>query len=252
MSAFREFNALKDYPQGGPRVVGTRSIEHRIMASYRGRQFFDGERDCGYGGLKYDGRWESVAASMIEDYRLRECGRQPKILQVQCEYGFLLYEFRKQGCVAVGLESSAYARQRVPNDIRQDTSFPVHSNWNEIKGPFDLVIAIGAVYTLNLPDAMQCLRQIEHAGFNAFVTLAAYDTPEDYWLMREWSLLGTTILKRDEWREVMRHVGYTGDYWFVTAQSLNLISQAGSGVVTPAAGAARLHGSHPSAVTPHP
>ena len=102
MSAFREFNALKDYPQGGPRVVGTRSIEHRIMASYRGRQFFDGERDCGYGGLKYDGRWESVAASMIEDYRLRECGRQPKILQVQCEYGFLLYEFRKQGCVAVG------------------------------------------------------------------------------------------------------------------------------------------------------
>lgn len=207
----REFNALKDYPQS-PKVVGTRTIGHRITASYRGREFFDGERDCGYGGMTYDGRWEPVASLMQREYGLDVNSR---ILQVSCEKGYLMTEFEGE---VVGIEPSSYARRHAHPDVREK----LIPHWIPWPHKFDLVIAIGAVYTLSLPDAMECLRRIENAGFNAFVTLAAYDTADDYWLMREWSLLGTTILKRDEWREVLRHVGYTGDYWFVTAESLGL------------------------------
>lgn len=209
----REFNALKDYPQSAPRIVGTRNIQHRITASYRGREFFDGERDCGYGGMTYDGRWKPVAEAIFDEYRLQEGSR---VLHVNSEKGYLLNDLEAIGCQIVGIEPSSYARRHSLHNEQ------IVAQWIQWPEKFDLVIAIGAVYTLNLPDAMECLRRIEAVGFNAFVTLAAYDTPEDYWLMREWSLLGTTILKRDEWREVLRHCGYTGDYWFVTAQSLKL------------------------------
>jgi hypothetical protein len=207
----REFNALKDYPTSATkRVVGTRNIEHRITSSYRGREFFDGPRDCGYGGMQYDGRWKSIAKAIVEEYKPNS------VLQVNSEKGYLLNDLEALGCEIVGIEPSSYARRHSLHNEH------IVSHWIQWPQKFDLVIAIGAVYTLNLPDAMECLRRIEATGFNAFVTLAAYDTPDDYWLMREWSLLGTTILKRDEWREVLRHVGYTGDYWFVTASSLNL------------------------------
>lgn len=38
-------------------------------------------------------------------------------------------------------------------------------------------------------------------------------------------LLGSTILKKNEWVEVLKHSGFTGDYKFNTATSLNLIEK---------------------------
>ena len=38
---------------------GIRTINHRIIASEREKNFFDGDRNYGYGGLKYDGRWKA-------------------------------------------------------------------------------------------------------------------------------------------------------------------------------------------------
>ena len=55
----RKFNALGAYPQPKERVVGPdiRTIKNKIIASYRDERYYDGERDNGYGGYKYDGRW---------------------------------------------------------------------------------------------------------------------------------------------------------------------------------------------------
>ena len=60
----REFNLLEDYPiPDKPRYVGSnlRTIKNRIIASYRDKNLYDGSRDNGYGGYKYDGRWVKVA-----------------------------------------------------------------------------------------------------------------------------------------------------------------------------------------------
>ena len=38
-------------------------------------------------------------------------------------------------------------------------------------------------------------------------------------------LLGSTILSKGDWVEVLNHVGYTGDYKFNTASSLNLVEE---------------------------
>ena len=71
----REFNPLIGYPEPKkPRVVGpdVRTIENRIIASYRGREYYDGDRNNGYGGYKYDGRWLPIARNMCSEYALNE------------------------------------------------------------------------------------------------------------------------------------------------------------------------------------
>jgi len=55
----REFNPLTGYPEPKhPRVVGPdiRTIENRIIATYRGEEYYDGDRNNGYGGFRYVGR----------------------------------------------------------------------------------------------------------------------------------------------------------------------------------------------------
>ena len=59
---------------------------------------------------------------------------------------------------------------------------------------FDLVLAIGVVYTLTLADAIQCLQEIERVSKgNSFITLGAYRTEEELRMFRYWTLLGTCV-----------------------------------------------------------
>lgn len=211
----REVNLLDQMPQPESRIVGSRTIEHRIIASYRGREFFDGDRNCGYGGYVDDGRWGPVAERMIEFYKLKEGSR---ITQLNCEKGFLLAEFKKRDMHAIGVETSDYARYKAD---------PKLEIYKTVHGLHDLLIAIGVVYTGSISDAICALHAIQEHCFHSFITLAAYDSEDDLRLMRKWSLLGTTILRKDEWVEVMKHANYTGDYSFVTARTLKLCETTG-------------------------
>jgi hypothetical protein len=225
----REFDALQGYPKPAtPRRVSERRVANRIIASYRDREFFDGERANGYAGLKNDGRWAPIAAFMAKEY-----GLQPgsEVLQIQAEKGFLLAEFAKLGMHARGTETSQYAIHNGSNHIGKpgeglayvEPGEPREIHWGD--GFFDLVIAIGPVYVQTLPDAIRCLREVERVkkqGGHSFITLGAYEDREDYWLMRSWSLLGETLLRPSEWVEVLQHAGYSGDYKFVTAKTLGL------------------------------
>ena len=84
-------------------------------------------------------------------------------------------------------------------------------------------MALGVIYTHSLNDAIKCLKEIQRAGKGkSFITLASYNNSEDYWLFKDWTVIGTTILKKEEWVEVLKHVNYTGDYFFTNAQVLNL------------------------------
>jgi hypothetical protein len=81
---------------------------------------------------------------------------------------------------------------------------------------------------LNLRGVMQALREIQRVGKGrSVVTLGAYESREGCELLEDWTLLGTTILHVDEWMEVFEETGYTGDYAFTTASSLNLVRGRG-------------------------
>lgn len=217
----RQWNALKSYPKSPKHLGFQRTIRNRIIASYRDADYFDGERQNGYGGFSYDGRWKSVAQDLCEEYRL---DNESSVLQVQCEKGFLLHEFLKLHPLmrVRGTETSVYARNEGVNGIRLGIRLEPPTKLPFNHKEFDLVIALGVVYTLCLADAIKSLKEITRVGKSSFVTLGAYETEEDLRLFKDWSLLGTTLLKKEEWQEVLSHCGYQGDYSFVTAQSLGL------------------------------
>ena len=216
-----EFDAFAGYPEPKePRIVGPkqRTINNRIMASYRDHAFYDGERANGYGGMINDGRWAPIARQLFEHYNL-DYGQ---VLQLNAHKGFLLYELFKLGCRVTGQEVSHYAAENsvIRLDITPFTKLPYED------GEFDFVIAASAVYSLNLPDAVKCLREIQRVSKGrAWITLAAYEDEDDIeglMLLRYWFLLGTTILTKADWMKVMEHAEYDGDYRFDTAKSLNL------------------------------
>ena len=56
----------------------------------------------------------------------------------------------------------------------------------------------------------------------SFITLGAYENFKDLTYFMNWTLLGATVLKKQEWKQVLKHTKYTGDYKFNTTKSLNL------------------------------
>ena len=225
----REFNLLGEYPiPDKPRYVGSnlRTINHRIVATYRDKNFFDGDRNFGYGGFKYDGRWKKVADKLCEEYKLNG---NSSFLQLGCEKGFLLKDLKSKytNMQAVGLETSNYAISNSMNEIKKNVKFcDNYLKLNFKDNEFDFIMAIGVVYTCSLDGAIKCLKEIQRVGKGmSFITLASYENKKDYWLFRQWSLLGTTILRKEEWKEILKHAEYSGDYFFTNSKSLNLIEK---------------------------
>ena len=222
----REFNLLGEYPRPEkPRYVGSdlRTINHRIVATYRDKDFFDGNRNYGYGGFKYDGRWKSVAEKICNEYKLNNSS---SFLQIGCEKGFLLKDLKdKYKKMRIeGIETSNYAITNSILDAKKNIKYC--NNYTDLEygdSEFDFIFALGVVYTHNLTDAIKCLREIQRVGKGkSFITLASYENKNDYWLFKQWSLLGTTVLHKDEWKKVLSHVNYSGDYSFTNAELLGL------------------------------
>ena len=81
-------------------------------------------------------------------------------------------------------------------------------------------------YEYGLDGAIKCLKEIQRVSKgNSFITLGSYETLKEFWQLRQWTLLGITLLKENEWKQVLKHVKYTGDYEFINAKKLNLISK---------------------------
>ncbi|MBH66790.1 MAG: hypothetical protein CMM58_00395 [Rhodospirillaceae bacterium] len=220
-----EENLLEGYPSPiEPRFVAKdlRTIQHRLVAAERSKDFFDGDRNFGYGGYNYDGRWQPIAKRMLEHYNIKNGGT---ILHLGCEKGFLLHDLWKlnRSLHVVGTETSDYAIEhampQVKNKILKLSTTPLPFNDNS----FDLVVGLGIIYTLTLPDAISTLREITRVSRgNSFVTLAMYETEEDYFLFKDWTLLGTLMFKKHEWQTILTYAGYQGDYAFTGAKSLHL------------------------------
>ena len=220
----REFNLLEDLPKSDkPRIVHPkiRTIKSRIIAAERGKEFYDGNRENGYGGYTDDGRWKLIARKIIDEYHPNS------ILQICIDIGFLLNELYKisSGFFLRGTEVSEYALEKQLIYIKSKVSLV--NSLSELPfgdDNFDFIIALG-LYCLSLEDIIRCLKQIQTVGRGkSFIVLGAFETEEEEKLFRQWTLLGTTILSKNDWLEVLKYVGYTGDYYFTTAKTLNLVA----------------------------
>ena len=229
MKQMKKVSLLGGYPNPkNKRYVddNLRTIKHRIIASYRDKDFYDSKRIYGYGGFKYDGRWKSVVEKLSKRYKLKNGS---SILQLSSKKGFLLHDFKEKfpKINVCGLETSEYAIRKTLKKIKKSIKkVETYTELNFKNNSFDLVIALGVPYEYGLDGAIACLKEIQRVSKgNSFITLGSYETKKEFWQLRQWTLLGVTILKEKEWKEVLRHIKYTGDYEFVKAKNLNLISK---------------------------
>ncbi len=222
----REFNLLNNYPKlDQPRYVASdlRTIKQRIVAGDREKDFFDGHRNYGYGGFKYDGRWKKVADKISEEYNLNE---NSSFLQLNSEKGFLLKDFKDKSkkMNLVGLETSNYAIENTLEEVKENIlKVDSYTKLNFKNNQFDFIMALGVIYTYTINQAIKVLSEIERVGVGkSFITLASYTDHNDYWLFKDWTLIGAIILRKEEWLEVLKAANYSGDYYFTNSQTLNI------------------------------
>lgn len=213
------------YPHGNsPRSVapGSRTIMNRMKAFRLDREYYDGDRCNGYGGFSYDGRWKQILPAVIERYRLHAGS---SVLDLGCKKGFFLHDLAEllPGIRISGVENHQYPLDHAMESVKDRLQFAPYQRLPFKDHEFDFVMGFAAIYMLNLRDLMDCLREIQRVGKGrSYITVGAYRTEEERSLFLDWTLLGTTVLHVDEWLQVFRETGYTGDYFFTTASALHL------------------------------
>jgi len=123
-----------------------------LLAASRqfGELYFDGPREYGYGGYRYDGRWIPVERDIIAHFDLKPGMR---VLDVGCAKGFLVGDLMRvcPGLEVFGLDISDYALRacepglvgRLHRGNCNDLPFADHS--------FDAVISINTIHNHERP-----------------------------------------------------------------------------------------------------
>jgi SAM-dependent methyltransferase len=216
----KEIDILINYPKAKRDLsarLESKSEESRKIGRKFGFDYFDGDRNHGYGGFSYNPKfWQPVIPTIVENYKI---GKSSNVLDVGCAKGFFLYDLKLAfpGINITGVDISNYAVENSIPEIK-----PYLQVGNATKLPFqddyfDFVISINTIHNLNLQDCATALQEIERVTkSNSFITVDAYRNDEEKARMQAWNLTALTMMSVDEWKQFFLEVGYTGDYyWFI-------------------------------------
>jgi len=185
------------------------------IAKQYAKDYWDGDRKYGYGGYRYDGRWEIVAKKLIDLYSLSD---NAKILDVGCGKAFLLYEFKKllPNSTIKGFDISEYAIKNAKEEVRG--SVFVHKAqepYNFEDKEFDLVISITTLHNLCIYELKSALQEIERVGKDKYISMESYRSEKELFNLQCWALTCEAFFKPEEWIWLFNEFGYSGDYEFI-------------------------------------
>ena len=206
--------------QSTKRDYVARVVEHDKAACAEtaikyGEEYWDGERQYGYGGYKYDGRWRPIAEAMVKHYDLKPGAR---ILDVGCGKGFLLYEFTQvlPDVEVAGIDISEYgianSKPEIKNHLQAGnaTKLPFPDN------SFDFVVSITTFHNLYNFELWDALREVERVGRGAkHIIIESYRNEREKANLLFWQLTCRTFWTPQEWEWFFDQAGYTGDYSYI-------------------------------------
>lgn len=216
----KEINLLVNYPRT-QRNVDERGVKKtdkdRSLARKFGVEFFDGDRSHGYGGFHYMPKfWRPVIPTFQQYWNLTATS---SVLDVGCAKGFMLHDMAEliPGITVKGVDISSYAIDNCIENMRPHLQVACATNLPFPDKSFDVVISITTIHNLDRSDLIQSLKEIERvARYGSFITVDAYHDETERLRMNAWNLTAKTILHVDEWRQLFKDAGYTGDYyWFI-------------------------------------
>ena len=189
--------------------------ECATIAKQWGADYWDGPRQYGYGGMRYDGRWLPVAKEMAKFYGV-ESGR--KVLDVGAGKGYLLYEFTQAvpGVEVAGLDISEYGIENSKEEIK-----PFLKLGNATKLPFedtsfDFVVSITTLHNLRIFDLRAAVQEIERVGKDQkYILVESYRNESEKANLLYWQLTCESFYSPEEWEWIYRDCGYTGDFGFI-------------------------------------
>lgn len=196
------------------RMVNGKVSCMRVAKQY-GRDYWDGPRKYGYGGYKYDGRWEAVARQLIDFYNLK---RDARILDVGCGKGYLLYEFKKllPESLVNGIDISEYAIANSKEEVKPFLTLLSAQKANSFKDKeFDLVFSNTTLHNLEIRELKTALQEIERVGKNKFIVVESYRNETELFNLQCWALTCESFFSVGEWIWLLGEFGYTGDYEFI-------------------------------------
>jgi SAM-dependent methyltransferase len=211
-----EINLLAKYPRAKRNLVARKQgqAENRMIARQFGREYFDGTREQGYGGYRYDGRWLPIAFDIAAHFKLKPGDR---VLDIGCAKGFLMRDLMQAvpGLEVWGLEISQYAienchpdaRGRMARGTAQHLPFPSDS--------FAAALCINVIHNLQYEACVEAVREIERvAPGRGYIQVDAYRNDDERDVFLDWVLTADTFGKPDMWHDLFRHAGYSGDYYW--------------------------------------
>jgi SAM-dependent methyltransferase len=219
-----EVNLLRSLPKT------TRNIRQRevgksgdviAVAKQFGKEYFDGPREYGYGGYRYDGRWIPVARDIVGHFTLKPGMR---VLDVGCAKGFLVKDLMQvsPGLEAYGLDISIYALSHGEPETGGRVCCGHAERLPFADCCFDAVLSINTIHNLDRNGCMNALREMTRVcrhPHKIFVQVDAFRTEQEKKLFEGWCLTALTYLTPPEWVALFARAGFRGDYnWTVLQQ----------------------------------
>ncbi|MCA9471183.1 MAG: class I SAM-dependent methyltransferase [Nitrospirales bacterium] len=210
-----EINLLEKLPNTKRNIQkrqDAQTSENIAIAREYGAQYFDGPRELGYGGYRYDGRWIPVAEDMVKHFGLKAGDR---VLDVGCAKGFLVKDLMKvcPGLDVFGIDISEYALMHCEPEIigrlhlgnAKRLPFPDKS--------FDAVISLNTIHNLDRTEAVTAIAEIERlAPGRGFIQVDSYRTAEQREIFLSWVLTAKFHDYPDGWISVFQEANFTGDW----------------------------------------
>ena len=193
------------------RMANKKVLAMSISKKY-GYDYWDGNRKFGYGGYKYDGRWNLIAKKLIKKYKLN---KNSKILDIGCGKGYLIYELSKilNSNNIYGLDISSYAIKNSPIEIKNRIKcFDARKKMNFKKNHFDLVISINLIHNFSINQIFSFLKNILYISKKTFITTESYRNDQELFNLECWALTADSFFSKKEWEWILLTNNYKRDY----------------------------------------
>lgn len=198
------------------RVIEYDKAKCSKIAKLFGKDYWDGERQYGYGGYTYDGRWLWLAEKLAEHFNLT---KNDSVLDIGCGKGFLLYELTKilPGINVRGLDISKYAIENAKPEIKEFLVEGAAENLPFRDSEFDAVFSLGTLHNLSLKSLYKSIGEINRVckNENSYIMVESWRSEEEKANLLYWQLTCESFFSVGDWEWIYKKSGFRGDWDFI-------------------------------------